>query len=176
VVSAGAEERDRMTDEVAARIAALKAMGEDSAEKAVEEREPSKNWNKGVKEGDMLAGMLVRGDKVWVESRNESTYLMEIRDHETKELYTVWCSAFMLNEAIIEKAPAEGSLVVVEFHGKQEIGNGRTMGVFTVEVEKKDFEYWTNVDRVYNKKRFDQLAKKAAGPDAPSFGPDEAPF
>ena len=165
-----------MTDEVAARIAALKAMGEDSAEKAVEEREPSKNWNKGVKEGDMLAGTLVRGDKVWIESRNEPTYLMEIRDHETKELYTVWCSAYMLNEAVIEKAPAENSLVVVEYHGKQEIGNGRTMNVFTVEVEAKDFPYWTEIDLAYNRKQAARLEKKANGSNAPSFGPDEAPF
>ena len=165
-----------MTDEVQARIDALKAKGDEAAEKATEEREPSKNWNKGVKEDDMLAGTLERGDKVWIESRGEPTYLMEIRDHETNELNTVWCSSYMLNEAVIEKAPAQGSLVVVQYHGKEQIKSGRSMHVFTVEVERKDFDYWLDIDRAYNRKRAAHAAKKQSQPDAPKFGPDEAPF
>ncbi|MEN8233753.1 MAG: hypothetical protein ABFR89_02380 [Actinomycetota bacterium] len=164
-----------MTDEQQAKIDALKTKGEESAKEAVAEREQGKNWNKGLEEGSMLAGIMEYGDKIYKEGWESPRYIMAIRDHETAELYTVWCSAYMLNEAVIQKAPAKGSLVVVQYHGKEQLQNGRSMHVFSVETESTDFEYWENLDRAFNKKQ----AQKAAAPAAasrPKFGPDEAPF
>lgn len=174
MVPAGAEERSIMTDDVQARIDALKTKGEEAAEEAKKPREDTINWNQGLSEGDMIAGLLERGAMVPVGDRKELRYLMEIRDHETKDLYTVWCGSFMLEQAVIEKAPKVGSLVVVQYHGKQQSSKdaSRSFNVFTVEVEEADFEYWHKIER---EARASQQRKPAVTP-AVQFGPDEAPF
>lgn len=162
-----------MTDVDPDAIEKLKKKGEAEAEERAKPREESKNWNKGRREGDMLAGLLVRGDKVQIAGRDEPTYLMEIRDHETGELWTVWCGNYQLREAIIEKAPAKDKLVVVQYHGQQEITGGKKMNVYTVEPEEEDFVYWRGIDEIFWKK---QQQKPAAPVVRTQFGPDEAPF
>ena len=163
-----------MTDDVQARIDALKAKGEAEAEESAKPREETINWNQGLQEGDMIAGILERGAMVPVGANKELRHLMEIRDHETKDLYTVWCGSFMLAQQVIDKAPKVGSLVVVQYHGKQESNKtpGRMFNVFSIEAETSDFEYWNEMTKA-------AYAKQQATPTvvpAVSFGPDEAPF
>jgi len=164
-----------MTDVDPDAIAALKKKGEAEAEEKSKPREESKNWNKGRQEGDMLAGLLVRGDKVQIKGREDEgpTYLMEIRDHETGELFTVWCGNYQLKQAVIDKAPAKDKLVVVQYHGRQPLDGGKTMNVYTVEPEEEDFEYWRGIDEAFWKKQQDKPAAPVA---RTQFGPDEAPF
>lgn len=171
MVPPGTEKGVNVTDDTAARIAALKAKGEAEAEQAKKPREETINWNQNLQEGDMIAGVMERGAIVNMD--DGPRHLMEIRDHETGDLYTVWCSSFMLREAVIEKAPKVGSLVVVEFHGKQpsQKDPSRSFNLFTLEAEESDFEYWAELSR----QAFSAKATVQAAP-TPSFGPDEAPF
>ncbi len=174
-----------MTDDVAAKIAALKAKGDESAEKALEEREESTNWNKVAEPGDMLAGVMERGAIVPIvdDSGNpQPRHLMEIRDAETGELFTVWCSSYMLKQRIIDVAPAKDTIVVVQYHGKQVSGKtGRTFKLHTLEADQTDHEYWNDLMRSYVAK---QKAKAASNGDvqASTFNgsgqpdPLEAPF
>ena len=173
-----------MTDDVAAKIAALKAKGDESAEKAMEEREESTNWNKVAEEGDMLAGVMERGAIVPIpdDSGNpQPRHLMEIRDAETGKLFTVWCSSYVLKQRIIDVAPAEGTLVVVQYHGKQvNEKTGRTFKLHSLEADQTDHAYWNGLMRSYMAK---QEAKAASSGGARSLyngsgsGVDlEAPF
>jgi len=165
-----------MTEVTPEQIAALQARGEIEAEEKSKPREKSINWNKTMQEGDMLAGIMERGGKVQTPTMEQPSYLMEIRDHETGDLYVVWCGNYQLKQAIIEKAPAEGGLVVVQYHGKQVLDNGRTMKVFTVEPERSDHPYWHDIDQVFWKKQQEKGEKAAVQVQVPTYGPDEAPF
>lgn len=166
---------DRDADDTAARLAALKAKGDSAAEEAAKPREETINWNKGVQEGDMIAGTLVRGAQVKVKGETKMRYLMEIRDFTTKDLYTVWCGAYLLEQAIIDVAPAKDTLVVVQYHGKQQSNKNpdRSFNVFTLEAEESDFAYW---DDIRAKARAEAASVTAAPAARQSFGPDEAPF
>ena len=165
---------EEISPERAAELTAqLAGRGDVKAEELAKPREKSINWNKGVEEGDMLAGILERGDKILITGRAEPSYLMEIRDYTTKDLYVVWCSNYQLKKAIIDDAPKVGAFIVVQYHGKQPLDGGKSMNVFTVETEASDHPYWHGIDQAYFKKQ----AEKAAAPaQVPSFGPDEAPF
>lgn len=180
MVLAGAEEGVSMTnDDVQARIDALKAKGDEAAEEATKEREPRINWNKGVQPGQMLAGIMERGDRVFKDGWDAPRYLLEVRDMETKELYTVWCGNYMLERAIVDQCPAPGSLIVVQFHGKEKSQSNpnRSFNNFTLESETSDVAYWQDVDQKFQMRQSRKSTSSiGSATTAPRFGPDEAPF
>ena len=51
-----------MTEVTPEQIAALQARGEIEAEEKSKPREKSINWNKTMQDGDMLAGIMERGE------------------------------------------------------------------------------------------------------------------
>ena len=156
-----------VTDE---KLAAMKAA---SKAEAAKDTEKAETWR--PEPGDMLAGTLVRGDRIMT-ARGDSR-IMVIHDEETDKDWTVWCSGKMLLDAVLEKAPAEGSLIVVEFHGKFPVQSNPSYSFnkYTVIVDETDFEYWDQIDKRFRRKA--QANESTARVEqVESFGPDEAPF
>jgi len=87
-----------VTDE---KLAAMKAA---SKAEAAKDTEKAETWR--PEPGDMLAGTLVRGDRIMT-ARGDSR-IMVIHDEETDKDWTVWCSGKMLLDAVlVEQDPEE---------------------------------------------------------------------
>jgi len=127
----------------------LDQLKKQSTESAVEEKRAD-TWKPSP--GDMLAGTVVRGDHVM--TSNGDARLIVIADEETDKEWTVWCSGKMLKDLVIEKAPALGSLIVVEFHGKFPVQSNPSYSFnkYTMEVGSTDFEYWDKITTAYRRK------------------------
>jgi hypothetical protein len=130
------------------KLAAMKAASK--AEGSEEQQDRPETWK--PEPGDMLAGTLVKGDRVM--TQNGDARLMVIHDEETDKNWTVWCSGKMLRDAVIEKAPALGSLIVVEFHGKFPVQSNPSYSFnkYSVIVDETDFEYWDKIEARYRRK------------------------
>ena len=100
----------------------------------------------------MLAGTVVRGDHVM--TTNGDARLIVIKDEDTDKEWTVWCSGKMLLDLVIEKAPALGSLIVVEFHGKFPVQSNPSYSFnkYTMEVGTSDFKYWDEITAKFRRK------------------------
>jgi len=149
------------------------AKKESEAESEVTEKEYAPTWKPD--EGDMLAGTVIKGD--YLMTSNGEAHMLVVQDEETKQEYTVWCSSYMLKQAVIDLAPAEGSLIVIQFHGKKQSkkDTSRSYNHYTMQVERSDFTYWDEIFKRF-RARAEQMNPAGNGGPAPSFGPDEAPF
>lgn len=130
------------------KLEAMKKQGHEEGSATQEDRPTT--W---VPEpGDMLAGTLVKGDHVM--TGNGDARLMVIHDEETDKNWTVWCSGKMLLDAVLEKAPAKDTLIVVEFHGKFPVQSNPSYSFnkYTVIVDESDFEYWDKITKLYRRK------------------------
>lgn len=160
-----------MTDD----IDALKAK---ASAKSDEQDEKSTTWR--PEKGDELIGELIRG-KIVMTARGQST-LIVVKERDTEEMYTVWCSSKMLADWILDDAPAQGSTVYIKFDGKRPTRNDPSIkyNVYEAAATEGNGEYWSKIRAAF-RARQDQAGDTGTR-GAPSeaaatqFGPDEAPF
>jgi len=138
----------------------LDQLKKQSTESAVEEKRAD-TWKPSP--GDMLAGTVVRGDHIM--TANGDARLLVIADEETDKEWTVWCSGKMLKDLVIEKAPALGSLIVVEFHGKFPVQSNPSYSFnkYTMEVATTDFAYWDKIDKAFHRKQAASVTETYGG-------------
>jgi len=130
--------------------------------------------------GILLAGTLVKG---WYQpgfEGNGVSAVIQVKDRETGDLFNVNCGTKLLSEYIINEAPAEGALLVVQYDGLVTAEkSGRQFKKYIMRVDgKPDFDYWHKLFQAYHKKQ--QMGAVEAGfeqsSDGGSFGPSDAPF
>ena len=137
-------------------------------------------WPKKDSEGGIvLAGTLVKG---WYQPGYEGdgvAAVIQIKDRETDDLFNINCSTKLLSEYIIELAPAEGCLIVVQYDGLITAEkSGRQFKKYIMRVDgKPDFDYWHKLFKAHHQKQLMGAVEAGfeATPDS-SFGPEEAPF
>lgn len=129
--------------------------------------------------GIVLAGTLVKG---WYQPGYEGngvSAVVQVKDRETGDLFNVNCGTKLLSEYIINEAPAEGALIVIQYDGLITAEkSGRQFKKYIMRVDgKPDFEYWHRLFKAHMQKQ--QMGAVEAGfEESPgtSFGPDSAPF
>jgi len=138
-------------------------------------------WPKKDSEGGIvLAGTLIKG---WYQPGYEGngvSAVIQVQDRETDDLFNINCGTKLLSEYIINLAPAEGCLIVVQYDGLvQAEKSDRKFKKYIMRVDgKPDFDYWHKLFQAYHKKQ--QMGAVEAGfeqsSDGGSFGPSDAPF
>jgi len=138
-------------------------------------------WPKKDAEGGiLLAGTLIKG---WYQPGYEGngvSAVIQVKDRETGDLFNVNCGTKLLSEYIINDAPGEGCLIVVQYDGLVTAEkSGRQFKKYIMRVDgEPDFDYWHKLFKAYHKKQqmgaVEAGFEQSAGGD--SFGPEEAPF
>ena len=131
------------------------------------------------KKQPVLQGKVIKGDRFPTRTDKGYSIIIEVAEIGTDEVFTVWCSSKLLEDWIMSEAPAIGSLVYLEFHGKQEVQSdtSRKYNLFSARAQTADHEYWHKIHQSY----FATLKAKQEAAGSPTvvktdFGPDEAPF
>lgn len=148
-------------------------------ERAKEATEKTKTWKFAIGEDNGFEGTVVRG-KV-VHANDKRTPLLVADQVDTGDRYTIWCGNFMLERAIADLSPAEGSLIVIQFLGSEPSSNdpSRTFNNYSMACDKSDPDYWAGLERQYRTRQGEGAEFARAGefpPKAEFEGPDEAPF
>lgn len=149
-----------------------------AADAGGDEQHPTFDW----KAQTLLQGELI---DVRVVNKKDGTVakLAIVKEYGTGKTWTVWLTAFVLKDIFTEQAPAKGSLIHVEYKGKQPTKDGnREYGMYVLvlpDLESSDFEWWGQLAKLHAQK--EQGAGSYAGSTAGAvpieqFGPDESPF
>lgn len=132
-------------------------------------------------EGDILGGKVVRG--FYQGGDYGVNPVVVVEEDGTGDVYNVGCSTRMLKDQVIEKAPPEGSLIVIQYVGVFPVSSApeRKFKKFIMTVEQEpDFPYWQTAYTKYVEKQRMLADEAGFSQSAPavktSFGPDEAPF
>ena len=131
------------------------------------------------KKQSVLQGKVIKGDRFPTNTNKGYSIIIEVAEEGTDEVFTVWCSSKLLEDWIMTEAPAVGSLVYLEFHGKQPVqsDSSRSYNLFSARAQTADHEYWHKIHQAYHATA--KAKQEAAGSPAvvkTEFGPDEAPF
>jgi hypothetical protein len=156
----------------------IDALRQKASAKSEEQDEKTVTWR--PEQGDELIGELVRGKHVST-ARGKST-LIVVKERDTEEMYTVWCSSKMLADWIWDDAPAQGSTIYIKFDGKRPTRNDPSIkyNVYEAAASESDREYWAKLQAAYQSRQDDAGDSGTRGAEAgvtkTQFGPDEAPF
>jgi hypothetical protein len=129
-------------------------------------------------EGDTLEGIVVRGDYVLTRNSETPVHLIVIKDRETEEDFTVWCSATVLKGLVMDLAPKPGTKIVIQYEGKVLTKSGdRSYGKWNMAAEATDFAYWHDLVSKYHQKA-KMLGEQPMAPSVVRnpIGADEEPF
>ncbi len=169
------ETTDKDTDSAAEEFfdAAIEA-SKTEAENSGEDRN---DWK--YKKQTVLQGKVVKGARFPTNTQKGYSITIEIAEQGTDEVYNVWCSGKMLEDWIMAEAPAIGSLVFLEFHGKKPVQSNPShhYNHFSARAQKSDHEYWHKIHQGYHA-LLKSKQEEAGGiqPVKTEFGPEEAPF
>jgi hypothetical protein len=156
----------------------IDALKQKASAKNEEQDEKTITWR--PEKGDELIGELIRG-KIVHTGRGKAT-LIVIKERDTEEMYTVWCSSKMLADWILDDAPAQGSTIYIKFDGKRPTRNDPSIkyNVYEAAASEGDGEYWSKLRAAYRARQDDAGDTGTRGAEAgvtpTQFGPDEAPF
>ena len=156
----------------------IDALKQKASAKSEEQDEKTTTWR--PEKGDELIGELIRG-KIVNTARGQST-LIVVKERDTEEMYTVWCSSKMLADWILDDAPAQGSTVYIKFDGKRPTRNDPSIkyNVYEAAATEGDGEYWSKIRAAFRARQDDAGDSGTRGAEAgvtkTQFGPDEAPF
>ncbi len=156
----------------------LKKESTSRAEESTEDK--PETWNSGLEAGDLLEGYVIKGDYVMT-GTGKAARLLVIKEADSDKEWTVWCSSKMLLDALLAEAPAKGSPIVIEFHGKFPVTSApdRHYNKFTLVATDHDFEYWKEIHQRY-RNRAEASASSAeiqtADGDDSFRAPKEAPW
>ena len=153
-----------------------------SAAKAAETEGENAGKDRNVwdyKKQAVLQGKVIKGDRFPTRTDKGYSIIIEVAEIGTDQVYTVWCSSKLLEDWIMSEAPAVGSLVYIEFLGKQPVqsDSSRKYNLFSVRAQVSDHPYWHKIHQAYHEKA--KAKQEEAGSPAvvkTEFGPDQAPF
>lgn len=105
-------------------------------------------------------------------------------DEGNPQRWTVWCSSKALEDAIVEYAPAIGSLIAIQFHGKVPLKSdpSRSFNRYTMRVQEEDHAGWQDMWTRFHHRREAKIAEANEAPPGPVVAtpsgvpPEESPF
>ena len=106
---------------------------------AQEKRASATTWKPS--EGDTIKGILIDGD--YVSTKHGDTHVLTVEDPDGK-VWTVWCSAVLLLDAVVKLSPKIGKGISVKFDGKKppKVAGGYEWNAYYMTCEESDAPYW----------------------------------
>ncbi len=131
------------------------------------------------KKQPVLQGRIVQGARFPTNTQKGYAITIEVAELGTDEVYNVWCSGKILEDWIMAEAPAVGTLVYIEFLGKEPVqaNPSHHYNNFSVRAQESDFDYWHKIHNGYH--ALVKAKQEAAGgiqPVKTNTGPEQAPF
>ena len=93
--------------------------------------------------GDSLRGIFLKATQV--DTQDGPSYVCIVLEIDSGDSLKVWASRKLLKEAMVDIAPAPGSMIVIKYDGLVEVPEGFDFHMYKVAAEKTDPDYWDKI-------------------------------
>ena len=143
-------------------------------EAAAEKRAGATTWKPHTNDEHpkVLKGTLIEGEIANTEYGD--TGVLTIED-ESGDVWTVWCGAKLLKDALSSNAPKIGSGIIIKEDGMRQPKNpgGREFRMYTMVAQAQDFEHWTDSWKQLAAKKAEAVSEYTDGVSSDEM---EAPY